>query len=46
MTHLLKAIRLCAVIAAAGIISVSAITPVEAQQTTAELNGVAVDAAG
>ncbi len=46
MTHRLKAIRLCAVIAAAGIISVSAITPVVAQQITAELNGMAIDATG
>lgn len=46
MTSLFKALRLSAVIAAAGIISVSAITPVEAQQTTAELTGTAIDAAG
>jgi len=46
MTSLFKALRLSAVIAAAGIISVSAITPVEAQQTTAELTGAAINAAG
>jgi outer membrane receptor for ferrienterochelin and colicin len=46
MTHIYKALRLCAVMVAAGIISISMIAPVAAQQTTAELNGRVIDAAG
>jgi hypothetical protein len=46
MTHLFKALRLCALFAAAGILSLSAIAPVEAQQTTADLRGAAFGAGG
>ena len=40
MNHFFPVLRLCAIFAATGFISISAIAPVEAQQTTAELKGV------
>ena len=46
MSHFFKILRLCTVFAAMGIISISTITPVEAQQTRAELNGVVYNADG
>jgi len=46
MTHLFTILRLCTIFAVAGIISISAIAPVEAQQTTATINGVVYEADG
>ena len=39
MNHFPPVLRLCAIFAAAGFISIAASAPVEAQQVTAELKG-------
>lgn len=46
MTHFFKIIRLCTFFVAAGILSISVIAPVEAQQTTGSINGVVYEADG